>query len=67
MELIVTLHARQRMDFYGITESQVREVIQRGAKTPQTDGLLAVHTYIRVAYKVHGNKYIVKTVMVDRF
>ena len=66
MKLIITLHARERMDYHGITEEQVYLVIQRGAKTPQTDGFRAVYTYIHIAYKIRGDKYIIKTVIIDR-
>lgn len=66
MQLIVTIHARKRMDYHGISEEQIRTAIQLGAKTPQTDGFLAVYTYIRVAYKVRGDRYIIKTVMMQR-
>ena len=66
MELIITLHARERMDHHGISEEQIKLAIQRGAKIPQTDGFIGVYTYIRVAYKVRGEKYIIKTVMVER-
>jgi Domain of unknown function (DUF4258) len=66
MELIITFHARRRMDFHGISEEQIKLAIQRGAKTPQTEGFVAVYTYIRVAYKVIGEKYIIKTVMIER-
>ncbi|OGI64475.1 hypothetical protein A2642_01770 [Candidatus Nomurabacteria bacterium RIFCSPHIGHO2_01_FULL_39_10] len=66
MILVVTRHAQEKMDLNGITEEQVKLAIQRGAKTPQTEGLVAVYTYIRVAYKICGEKYIIKTVMIDR-
>lgn len=63
MQLVITEHAKQRMDMYGITEEQIKTAITRGSKFKQTDGLLAIHTYIRVAYKIIGDKYIIKTVM----
>ncbi len=66
MQLIITLHARERMDYHGISEEQISTAIQLGAKTPQTDGFIAVYTYIRVAYKVRRDKYIIKTVMIQR-
>ena len=66
MRLIFTLHAKERMDHYGITEEEVRKAIKIGAKTPQTDGLLSIFTYLRVAYKVRGDDYIIKTVMIER-
>lgn len=66
MELILTKHAQERMDRYGITEDQILLTIKRGAKIPQTEGFLAVYTYIRIAYKIVGDKYIIKTVMIER-
>jgi len=66
MKLIITLHAQQRMDQYGITEEHLKVAIQRGAKFPQTEGLVAVYTYIRVAYRIVSEKYIIKTVMIQR-
>ena len=66
MKLLITLHAQERMDYYGIMEEQIRTAILRGAKTPQTNGLLVIYTYIRVAYKVRGEIYIIKTVMIER-
>ena len=49
----------------GIDIEQIIRVIKRGAKVKQTDGLLAVYSYIKVAYKISGDKYIIKTVMVE--
>ena len=66
MRLIIIKHAQQRMDLNGITEDQIKMVIQRGAKTVQTDGFLAVYTYIRVAYKIINDKHIIKTVMIEK-
>ncbi len=66
MNLVITKHAQQRMDVNGITEEQIKMTIKRGAKTPQTEGFLAVYTYIRVAYKIINDKYIIKTVMVEK-
>ncbi len=66
MRLIITLHARERMDYYGIAEEQIKTTIKQGAKVPQTDGFLAMYTYIKVAYKIKEDKYIIKTVMIDR-
>jgi len=65
MILIISQHAQKKMDALGITKNQIRLAIKRGSKYKQTDGLLAIYTYIRVAYKVVGNKYIIKTVMIQ--
>lgn len=66
MQLIITKHAQERMDLNGISEEQIKMAIQRGARIPQTKGFLAIYTYIRTAYKICGDKYIVKTVMIEK-
>lgn len=66
MKLILTIHAKNRMDHHGITEKEIWNTLKMGAKTPQTDGFVAVYTYIRVAYKVRGENYIIKMVMIER-
>ncbi|MEK6960161.1 MAG: DUF4258 domain-containing protein [Nanoarchaeota archaeon] len=65
MRLILTRHAQEQMDARGIDKEQIKTAIARGSKTPQTDGLVARYTYIRIAYKVTGDEYIIKTVMID--
>lgn len=66
MRLILTRHARERMDYHGITEDQIIAAIRQGARVPQTDGFLAHYTYLCVAYKICGDKYVIRTVFVDR-
>ncbi len=66
MQFIFTQHAQERMDYHGISKEQVKKTITRGAKIPQTEGLVAVYTYIRVAYKSCGEKCVIKTVMIER-
>lgn len=65
MKLIITKHAQEQMNDRGIDEEQIKAAIKRGAKTKQTDGFLSVYTYIRVAYKLKGDKCIIKTVMIQ--
>ena len=64
MRLIITLHASQRMTKHGIDENQIIRAIKQGAISKQTDGLMARYTYIEVAYKVIGDRYIIKTVKI---
>jgi len=67
MYLIMSNHARDKMHIEGIDKEQIKRCIKRGAKFKQTDGFLAVYTYIRVAYKIIGkDKYLIKTVMVEK-
>lgn len=64
MRLILTLHAKEQMVERGISRQQVIDAIKRGSKTAQTGGFLASYGYVKVAYKVMGDDYIVKTVMI---
>lgn len=63
--LVITRHARKQMFDRGVDEGQIRQVIKRGSKIKQTDGLKAIYTYIGVSYKISGKKYIIKTVTIE--
>ena len=56
MELLFTLHAKQQMIERGVGKQQILDVIKKGAKVRQTDGLLASYGYIQVAYKIRRKK-----------
>ncbi len=64
MKLKITLHAMEKMAERGIDKDMIWRAIKCGAVSRQTDGLLARHTYIEVAYKVCGEWYIIKTVKI---
>ncbi len=64
MDIILTEHAKEKMAKYGISKEQIKKTIMQGAKIMQTEGLLASHGYIKVAYKKIGEKYIIKTVYI---
>jgi hypothetical protein len=66
MRLILTAHARDQMLDRGVTRKMVERTLRRGSKIRQTDGLLATYEYVRVAYHVVGDAYIVKTVMIKK-
>lgn len=65
MDLVLTLHAKEQMVERGISKQQIVDAIKKGSKVVQTDGLLASYGYIKVAYKIRGDVYIVKTVMIQ--
>jgi len=65
VEYILTRHAQERIDKCGLTVDQVVSAIKKGAKIKQTEGFVAVYTYIRVAYIIRGEKCIIKTVMIQ--
>ncbi len=64
MIIILSEHAKKRMAEKAITLEQIKRAITQGAKVRQTDGFLAIYTYLEIAYKIRGNKYIIKTVKI---
>lgn len=59
-------HARQQMFERGVDEEQIKIAMQRGAKIKQTDGYLAIYSYIRIAYRIVGKDiYKIKTVVME--
>ena len=65
MILKLTKHAQDKMILLGITKEQIKNTIKMGSKFKQTDGYLAVHGYIKVAYKIINKEiYKIKTVYV---
>ncbi|MEK6960480.1 MAG: DUF4258 domain-containing protein [Nanoarchaeota archaeon] len=66
MELLLTVHAKERMAQHAITKDQIKEAIQKGATIKQTDGYLASYTFLKVAYKrLDEETYKIKTVFVE--
>ena len=66
IKLKITKHANDKMMWLGISEEDVKEAILRGSKFKQTDGYLAIYTYLKVAYKkLNKNVYKIKTVMIE--
>ena len=66
-DLLVTKHAQDKMHIEGISINQIAEAIERGSKFQQTEGLLVKYTYLSVAYKKIGSKYLIKTVFLNRW
>ena len=64
MDISFTGHAEEQMVLRGIGRELVIKTIKRGSKAEQTDGWLSIYSYVAVAYKIRGNRYIIKTVMV---
>ncbi|HLC65064.1 MAG TPA: DUF4258 domain-containing protein [Candidatus Nanoarchaeia archaeon] len=65
-DLLVTRHAQEKMNTEGISLAQITEALERGSKFRQTDGFLSVYGYFSVAYKMAGEKYLIKTVFLNR-
>jgi len=51
-----------RAAFHAVSKDQIVNAIKQGSIYKQTDGFLAVHGYICVAYKQRGSMYKIKTV-----
>ncbi len=66
IKIRLTKHSIDKMAWLGISEEQIKEAIERGSKYKQTDGVLAKHTYISVAYKKIKDYYLIKTVYIER-
>ena len=67
IKLKITKHANDQMIERGITSDQIKRAIKQGSKYKQTGGLLAVHTYIEVAYKIiDRDLYKIKTVKIKK-
>ncbi len=64
MIIILSEHAKTRMAEKAINIEDIKRVIKLGGKIRQTDGLLAIYAEIEIAYKIRGDKYIIKTVKV---
>ena len=64
MIIILTEHAKVRMAQKAITIENIKIAIQRGAKIRQTDGLLTIYAELEVAYKIAGERYLIKTVKI---
>jgi hypothetical protein len=58
-------HALDMMTERGTTKKQVETALKRGSRFKQTEGFLVKYSYFSVAYKIVGNKYIVKTVYIN--
>jgi len=64
--IIITKHAQEKMTIEGVSFEQVRDALVRGSKFQQSEGLLCIYTYFSVAYRMAGEKYIIKTVFTNK-
>jgi hypothetical protein len=65
-DIFITKHAQEKMHAEGISFAQIVEALERGSKFQQTEGFLVRYSYYSIAYKVVDEKYIVKTVFLNR-
>lgn len=63
-KFVIKRHAQDMMVARGVTKEQIRRTIKMGSRTVQTDGYLSIYTYLAVAWKIRGDKYIIKTVKI---
>ena len=55
-------HARQRMVERGISQLEIADAINKGAKRMQKDKIVSAYTYFEVMYKKFGSEIYVITV-----
>ncbi len=65
-DLLITVHAADKIAIEGISVEQICIALERGSKFKQTEGYLVVCTYFSVAYKIVRNKYKIKSVFINR-
>ena len=65
-DIFITKHAQEKMHIEGISFAQVTEALERGSKFQQTEGILTKYSYFSVAYRIEDEKYIIKTVFLNR-
>ncbi len=65
-DLLITRHAQDKMHVEGIGIAQIIEALERGSKFQQTDGMLTIYQYFCVAYRKIGDKFLIKTVFINR-
>lgn len=63
--VIYKKHALDMMTDRGITREQVETALIIGSRFKQTEGFLVKYSYFSVAYRIEGDKYIVKTVYIN--
>lgn len=69
MELFITKHAMDQARERGISISEIKETIQKGAKFVQDEKerkIASDYRHMRVIFKKIENKYYVITVMIRR-
>lgn len=63
MIIYYSRHAREQMIFRGISEKEIREAIQSGAKEIQNGKIVANYRYFAVVYRVmEKDKYFIITI-----
>ena len=66
MIVVLTKHAKEKMMLFGINKEDIKKAIAQGAKFKQTDGFVAKYMHIRIPYKIRGDRYIIKNVLIER-
>ena len=64
MELLMSKHALEQARERGVSINEIRETIQKGAKFPQEEKIIAIHRHIKVIFKKINKTVFVITVMI---
>ncbi len=63
MELLMSKHALEQARERGVSINEIRETIQKGAKLPQDDRIIAIFRHIKLIFKKINQTFFVITVM----
>lgn len=59
-------HALEQARERGVSINEIRETIQKGAKLPQADKIIAIYRHLKVVFKKINNIFFIITVMIRK-
>ena len=66
MKILMSKHALEQARERGISISEIKETIQKGAKFPQEDKIAAIYRHVKVIFKKINENVFVITVMIKK-
>ncbi len=66
MKLFMSKHALEQARGRGISINEIKETIQRGAKSVQKDKIISTYRHIRIVFRKINDAFFVITVMVRK-
>lgn len=66
MKLLMSKHALEQARERGISINEVKETIQKGAKFPQGDKMVAIYRHVKIVFKKINETVFVITVMIRK-
>lgn len=66
MELLMSKHALEQARERGVSINEIKEAIQKGAKFPQEDKIVAIYSHLKIIFKKINETIFVITVMIKK-